>query len=360
MREEHSEDIEVYHMSVKKRAAQIAVFLLVMFLTFYALFSGRDLAEIGRSLARMSPVYLIPSAALAVFFVCAEGFMIWFLLNAMREKRNSLFRCFQYSFIGFFYSGITPSASGGQPVQLYYMNKDGNRVSDSTVVLMTVAVVYKFVLVVLGFGILAFWYGPLRAELKHYFPLYLLGLMLNVILVILILGVMLFPGVIFRLAKFFEGLLIRMKIWKPSEKRDEKLKGFIESYQQAVAWLGKHKGRLAGVVAVTFLQRCSLFVLTYMVYLGFGLEGAGVMKVILLQASVYIAVDMLPLPGAQGITELMYQTVFVNVFAGAYLIPSMLVSRGINFYFLMIVSLGVELVNRFVVERRKNDVPVAG
>ena len=133
-------------MSVKKRAVQIAVFLLIMFLTFYALFSGRDLAEIGRSIARMSPVYLIPSAALAVFFVCAEGFMIWFLLNAMREKKNSLFRCFQYSFIGFFYSGITPSASGGQPVQLYYMNKDGNRVSDSTVVLMTVAVVYKFVL----------------------------------------------------------------------------------------------------------------------------------------------------------------------------------------------------------------------
>ena len=242
-------------------------------------------------------------------------------------------------------------------MQLYYMNKDGNRVSDSTVVLMTVAVVYKFVLVVLGFGILVFWNGPLRAELKHYFPLYLLGLALNVILVVLILGVMLFPRVIFRIAKFFEGLLIRMKIWKPSVKREEKLNGFIESYQQAVVWLGKHKGRLAGVVAMTFLQRCSLFVLTYMVYLGFGLEGAGAMKVILLQASVYIAVDMLPLPGAQGITELMYQTVFVNVFTGAYLIPSMLVSRGINFYFLMILSLGVELVNRLILERRRRRQP---
>ena len=241
MREQHTGHIEVYLMSVKKRIIQITVFLLVMFLTFYALFSGRDLGEIGRWLARMSPLYLIPSAALAVFFVCAEGFMIWYLLNAMREKKNSLFRCIQYSFIGFFYSGITPSASGGQPVQLYYMNKDGNRVSDSTVVLMTVAVVYKFVLVVLGFGILVFWNGPLRAELKHYFPLYLLGLALNVILVVLILGVMLFPRVIFRIAKFFEGLLIRMKIWKPSVKREEKLNGFIESYQQAVVWLGKHK-----------------------------------------------------------------------------------------------------------------------
>ena len=90
-----------------------------------------------------------------------------------------------------------------------------------------------------------------------------------------------------------------------------------------------------------------------MVYLGFGQTGSGALKVILLQASVYIAVDMLPLPGAQGITELMYQAVFSHVFAGAYLIPSMLVSRGINFYFLLLLSLGVVLVNRFVFDRRK-------
>ena len=207
-------------MSAKKRTLQIAVFLLIMFLTFYTLFSGRNLGEIMRAAAEMSPWYLIPAVGLALFYVCAEGFMIWYLLNAMREKKNSLFRCFQYSFIGFFYSGITPSATGGQPVQLYYMNKDGNRVSDSTVVLMTVAVVYKFVLVVLGCGILIFWNEPLRACLGNYFPLYILGLMLNVILVILILGVMLFPKVIYRAAKFFEILLILMKIWKPSLKRE--------------------------------------------------------------------------------------------------------------------------------------------
>ena len=91
-------------------------------------------------------------------------------MNSMREKKNRVWRCIQYSFIGFFYSGITPSATGGQPVQLYYMNKDGNRISDSTVVLMTVAVVYKFVLVVMGTGILIFWHGPLIKELNHYFP----------------------------------------------------------------------------------------------------------------------------------------------------------------------------------------------
>lgn len=345
-------------MSVKKRALQIVLFLVIMLLTFYALFSGRNLSQIARSVSEMSPLYLIPAVGLAVFFVCAEGYMIWYLLRSMKAQKNggrasTLFRCIQYSFIGFFYSGITPSASGGQPVQLYYMNKDGNRGSDSTVVLMTVAVAYKFVLVVMGFGILLFWFRPLTGELGKYFPLYLLGLGLNVILVIVILGVMLFPKIMLKAALFFERLFIRMKIWKPSDQREEKIRTFIDSYQSAVAWLKEHKGKLLMVILVTFVQRCSVFVLTYMVYLGFGLKGTGAAEVILLQASVYIAVDMLPLPGAQGITELMYQAVFARVFTGAYLIPSMLVSRGINFYFLLVVSLTVVIAVRVAEKRKK-------
>ena len=180
--------------------------------------------------------------------------------------------------------------------------------------------------------------------------------MLNVILVVLILGVMLFPEIIRKTAFFFERIFIRMKIWKKSGARRERIDAFIGNYQQAVAWLGSHRGRLAGVTVMTFFQRCSVFLLTYMVYLGFGQTGSGAVKVILLQASVYIAVDMLPLPGAQGITELMYQAVFANVFTAAYLIPSMLVSRGINFYFLLVMSLAVVLVNRFASDRKSNRV----
>ena len=80
--------------------------------------------------------------------------------------------------------------------------------------------------------------------------------------------------------------------------------------------------------------------LLYTSYLGFGLSGAPAWEVIVLQASVYIAVDMLPLPGAQGITEWMYRSVFQGIFTGGYLVPSMVVSRGINFYFLLLISMG--------------------
>lgn len=340
---------------IKKRILEVGVFLGIMLLTFYTLLRGQNLEEILHAVLKMSPVCLLVAVLLALFYVCAEGSMIWYLLRAMREtdqrerfrrgkNENSCsfwLRCIQYSFIGFFYSGITPSATGGQPVQLYYMNKDGNKGADSTVVLMTVAVVYKFVLVLIGLGILLLWYHPLRMQLQKYFWLYLLGLVLNVVLVTVILGVMLFPGIMLKVEEKFETVMIRLNLMKPSEERKKNVREFINSYQNAVNWLKIHPIHLLTVIGITFLQRCSVFVLTYVVYRGFGLEGTTALKIILLQASVYIAVDMLPLPGAQGITELMYKAIFANVFTGVSLIPSMLVTRGLNFYFLLIVSLGV-------------------
>ena len=62
------------------------------------------------------------------------------------------------------------------------------------------------------------------------------------------------------------------------------------------------------------------------------------LDIILLQASVYIAVDMLPVPGAQGITEAMYTDVFKTVFPADCLVASICITRGISFYLVMAVS----------------------
>lgn len=332
---------------MKKKIFQVVLFLGIMFLTFYTLLHGQNLSDIWSAVKSMSVPYLLAAAGLALFFVCAEGSMIWYLLHSMEQEHIcSLSRCIQYSFIGFFYSGITPSATGGQPVQLYYMNKDGNKGSDSTVVLMTVAVIYKFVLVLLGAGLLILCGSPLRDELGKFFPLYLVGLALNMIVVAVVLCAMLFPGWMIKVSAWFEQRMIHAGLWKASSERMNKVREFTGNYKEAVTWLKKQPEKLAVLVFVTFLQRCSVFLLTYMVYLGLGQQGASLMQVLILQASIYIAVDMLPLPGAQGITELMYRSVFAAVFSQGALLPSMLVSRGLNFYFLLLVSLGVVIWNK--------------
>ena len=333
---------------------QGAFFLLVMGLSFYTVFRGQDIRQVGSALHRLSPTALCIALFTALFFVSAEGIMIYYLLRSLNGK-SSMCRCISYSFIGFFYSGITPSATGGQPMQLYYMCKDKNSLSESSVVLMTVALVYKFVLVLIGIAMLVFWHKPLKVYLKEFFPLYLLGLGLNTTLVLLIAAVMLVPQGIKTVILWAEKLLVKTKLLRESEQRIEKIEQFIGGYQGAVHFLTSHKRKMLNVCVFTLVQRCSVFILTWIVYRGFALEGADAMTVAFLQASVYIAVDMLPVPGAQGITEFMYRNIFAGIFAGGYLMPSLYVTRGISFYFPLLTGMAV-VVSNLVSDARRYDV----
>lgn len=323
-------------MNSRKKIIQFIVFLAIMLLTFYAVFRKQELPEIWAAVTQMSWGYVMAALLLGLFFVSAEGIMMKYLFASMGEESN-MRRCLLYSWVGFFYSGITPSATGGQPMQLYYMKKDGHKASDATVILMTMALVYKLVLVVAGIGILALWYQPLKSYMKGYMLFYFVGIFLNLGVVLIIIGVMLFPAILIKCANVFDALMIWLHIWKVNPDRQTKVQGFVESYRHAVGFMIKHRIQLMVIIVITILQRASMLLLTYLVYCGFHLHGEGMGKIMVLQAAVYITVDMLPIPGAQGITELVYKTVFSGIFTEFYLVPSMMVSRGMNFYIPLLI-----------------------
>ena len=74
---------------MKKKILQTVLFLGIMFLTFYTLLHGQNLSEIYQAVKNMSVPYLIAAAGLALFFVCAEGSMIWYLHASKRKKTGS-------------------------------------------------------------------------------------------------------------------------------------------------------------------------------------------------------------------------------------------------------------------------------
>ena len=320
----------------QKKRFQFFLFGIIMLLTLYTLFQKHDIGRILDDIQQMSAGSILCAVLLSVFFVSAEGIMIWYLLSALGNSCK-IRQCVCYSFIGFFYSGITPSATGGQPMQLYYMKKDALPTSDSSVILMTVALAYKLVLVVIGLGILLIWHTPLSHYLKGYTILYYMGILLNLGVVLVLIGIMVFPHILLQFAFFWDNVMIRLHLWKSSKERRQKIKDFIDSYQLAVEFIAKHRAKLVFISIMTLLQRCSMFLLTFVIYQGFHLNGASLWKIMVLQAAVYISVDMLPIPGAQGITELVYQTAFAEIFKKQYLVPSMMVIRGINFYLLLVV-----------------------
>jgi len=334
---------------MKRKLLNILFFFAVMGLTVYVIYRNHDIGKVFSAICSANKMWLIPAVILAVLFVVCESIMIHDLLH-MQGHKVSLRKCISYSFIGYFYSGITPSASGGQPMQLYYMRKDGNGLSDSSVVLLTVAFYSRTVLSVIGIFLLIFFHGMLVSFFQGVFFIYWLGLILNTLIASAILSVMVWPGLVRRIVSVIEKLLVRIHVFKHSQMRLDKIESVMEGYRTAVVFMRQHKGKAVYLFFFTLFQRFTLYILTWFVYKSFALSGDNFLNVVLLQAAIYVAVEMLPLPGSQGITELMYHNIFGTIF-GSMLTPSMLVVRGLDFYLLMIIGLIYVLVRMFEVKK---------
>ncbi|WP_394266482.1 YbhN family protein [Anaerotignum sp.] len=330
----------------RKYVGSVLFLCLLIGITIYVLVKNNDMRAVAAAMVRADQRWILAGVVTALFFVAAEGSIICYLLRAIGQN-VPLLKCVSWSFIGFFFSGITPSATGGQPAQLFYMKKAGLPLTDSTPVLMVVAVLYKFVLAVLGLFIAIFCHKQLGAYFQGYYWLFYLGIGLNAVLVIILLWVMVTPVWAEKAALFLEGLLVKIKLLHPKEERKERLREAVARYGMVVRFFQQNPRKIVVATGMTLVQRSSLFFLTWLIYRAMGLEGVSLIWIMVLQATVYIAVDMLPFPGSAGISELVYAAVFASVFSGSDLAASMCISRGISFYLVLLVSMGIWCVCHF-------------
>lgn len=335
---------------LKKNVLNIAFLLLLLILTLWLIFRDQDLSPIIHILNNVPAGYIIAGLVLVVLNVCSESVIIKYLLHAVKIKAP-LFNCIRYSFVGFFFCCITPSATGGQPAQIYYMHKQKIDIPTATIILMLVTIEYKFVLVFIGLALAIFGQGliqMLTAEATFY--LYL-GLALNVFCVIFMSFLVFLPETAkYLIIKGFV-LLQKLHIMKNKNNRMQRLQDSMDNYKRASVFLKNNKFVIFNTTMITFIQRIMLFSVTYVVYAGFGLDRYSAVTVTLLQASIAVSVDMLPLPGGMGISERLFLQTFSPIFGGTALtLSGMLMSRGISYYMLIIISAIITCITHLTVK----------
>lgn len=324
-------------MQSKKKIIGNGLFLAAVFaLTVYGVFHGEDLEAMMEAIRGVNKAKLIPGVGLVLFFIWGESVILWYMMRSfgIRLKKRI---CFLFSSVGFFFSCITPSASGGQPMQIYYMKKEKIPIPFATVILMVVTITYKLVLVVTGLGILLFGRQIRERYLGEVLPVFYLGVLLNVFCVALMTVLVFHPVLAEIILTKGMGLLERIRLMRRKEERRRKLQEAMKVYRETAAYLEKHRRVIFWVILITFAQRLALFAVTWVVYLAFGLSGTAVWDVILLQAVISVSVDMLPLPGGMGISEALFLRIFPTVFQGM-LLPGMVISRGLGYYSQLLIS----------------------
>ena len=114
----------------KKYFSNTIIFILLIILTFKLVFKDQSISEILQVVKSVKKPFILVAIFSMCVYVCCEALNITRILKNLHEKSSFLSNV-KYAMIGFFFSGITPAASGGQPMQIYYMHKEKISVANS-------------------------------------------------------------------------------------------------------------------------------------------------------------------------------------------------------------------------------------
>ena len=335
-----------------KKGLLNALFLFSVFaLTLWAVFRDQDLGQIADCLAMADWRFIPPAMACVVLFIMGESAIILYLLRTLGTKAR-FSHCCLYSFIGFFYSCITPSASGGQPMQVIAMRKDDVPVAVSTVVLAIVTITYKLVLVVIGCLVMVLQPAEIMSHLEGVEGLVYLGLVLNVGCIAILLLLVFKPSIVRNSAKAVLGWVNRIRPLKNPDRINARLERTMNQYAGTADYYRSHKAVMVNVFVLTLLQRVFLFLVTWLTYQAFGLSGESLITLLTLQAMISVVVDMLPLPGGMGVSETLFLQIFLPIFGSELELPGMIISRGISYYTQLLLSAVMTVAASFILRKR--------
>lgn len=344
----------------KKIYINLLIFILLIIFTFSLVLKDQDVTEILKISATVKKQYiLIAMLAMGVFIAC-ESINIGRILKELGEKSKFISNV-RYTLIGFFFSAITPAASGGQPMEIYYMHKDNISVAHSTLALLMQLCSIQIVTITVGIISAVLHFEVLKSGLIY---LLILGIILNssalMLLIIAIYSKKLSEGLI----KFVVNILKFFRV-RNIEKKQEKLEKELESYQTSAKYIKEHRILMLKTVLTTAVQMLAYYTVPYWIYLAFGLNNSNIFDILTLQAVLYATVSGIPSPGSVGVSEGGFLGIFRNAFPETVISSAMLLSRGVNFYLLILISAIVVVISTFrdrkeekenVVEENKDEI----
>ena len=326
----------------KKNWLGLLLMVVLMGVTGTVLLKGQPVSLLAASMKHLKPQFLVLGLLMMLGFVGCEALCSYQILGRLGHK-VSYGHCLGYSFVGFYVSSITPSATGGQPAQIYYMSKDRIPAAHGALNMMLIASCYQVATLLWGGGI--WFFGPAgRDQMDGGLGLLLLyGAGMMVVLTVGMVMVMFLPGPTRHICEGVLSLLTRTRILRNPETAREKLEHQLSEYARGADCVKHNPGLVLRVLVLCLIQLGLVFSVPWAVYLAFGLSGSSWIQIAGVQALLTLAVCNLPLPGAVGAAEGGFVSAFVSIFGEGMVTPAMLVSRGISFYTFLLVSFVVAI-----------------
>lgn len=267
-----------------------------------------------------------------------------------RGYRISFFRTFRTVLIGMYYSSITPSSAGGQPMQVNALRKEGIPVEYGTLALTVRFVMNQFTVCMMTLVLFLVHHEFVAEQLGAAIWAARIGWLINFMSVPLVLLAAFRRKWIQHLAERLIRLGARMRLVRDPQKSTEQVTGMLDTYHDALNEIVRHPKE---ILLQLLCSLCSLLGLTgsaVFTYYALGQSGTPAARLLTLACLLFVSASYTPLPGASGAQEGGFLLYFQGLFRDGTIGLGLLIWRFFTYYLWLITGVGALLTT---IQRRK-------
>lgn len=259
-------------------------------------------------------------------------------VTAYIYQKQKFHRSIRAGMMGLYYGALTPFASGGQPAQIVFMKRDGIPFGVSTSIVTIKFIVYElslclvFIVAMICKGSFYF------TNYKHVFWLTSGGFLLNLIAVAFITIVMFNRALAGNIVHGIIHFLSKIKIIRKTARRTAEIDKLIDDFYLSSTYIKNHKLNFIFSILISTLNIAFLFAVPYFIYRAFDLNQEPFILIFTLQAFLYLAVSLIPLPGAAGASEGGFYLFFSGIFGSIPIFMPMIIWRFLTYYLILLIG----------------------
>ena len=313
-------------------------------------FSNQELENAWEAMGSLDLKWLAGALLCWGIYTFFDGITYWAYLRR-QHFRISVGRAYLIALIGFYYSNITPSAAGGQPMQVNSMRKAGIPVAYGTMAVTIRFFTNQFTISMMALLLFLFNRTFVYDKLGGVMWLVRIGWLINFAAVPLVVLATWKRSWVQGLANWLVSLLAKIHLIKNREAMISKVTEVLDTYNQAMQDLLKRPGQILIQFLCSFVSLLGLTATIIFVYHAFGQHGTPWYQILTLSCLLYVSASYTPLPGASGAQEGGFLVFFNGIFKNGTIGMALLTWRFFTFYIFLIVGVGTVVLEKIILKK---------
>ena len=356
---EQPENIPQKPTSHKKIIGLVLVTLIITAVMVIVFANISDFSKIWEHIVKMDTKYLWIAIACVVVYLATWPVSLMILTRKSENKPKKI-DDFLIGGSEHFFNGITPFASGGQPIQVYLYHQNGMTAAQATGICLSNFIAFMIATNTYAIASLFFWGQFTATFTSATIWMVILGFFMNLFTLFFIILIASSSKVRNLFIKLFKALGKIKFLTKIIDKTLPKFEEYCNNFQLASKEIMSHKMDFFLAIIARGVSLLFYYCIPFFILKGLGVELTWVDAFFVLLASSFTITTMVwvPTPGGTGGIEFAFTYIFVTFFLtmenkDEIITASMIMWRFLTYYLLMFLSAIEYVIYEVIIKKRR-------